>query len=383
MNNLQIYLDYASATPIDRRVLSAMKPYFSKNFYNPSALYLNAKSVKQDLVIARGEIAKQLGAKPGEIIFTAGGTEANNLAINGVMQLHPEANIIFSGIEHDSVYAPASQYSHQIAPVSNEGLVDINKLSQLINDQTVLVSIIYANNEIGSIQPIQEIALLIGRHRLNRKKVGNKTPIYLHTDASQATNYLSMFVNKLGVDLLSLNSGKIYGPKQTGLLFIKTGVLINPQILGGGQERGLRSGTENVANIVGLSRALSVVGSRKKTEAERLSKLQNYFIDELQRRIRAVKINGNLKYRLPNIVHITIAGIDNERLVMELDERGVMCATGSACSASSQKPSKTLQAIGLTDEQARSSLRFSMGINTTKQDIAKTVRILENLLPKI
>lgn len=382
MKNLPIYLDYASTTPIDAQVLSAMQPYFSDEFYNPSAIYLSAKKVSQDIKLARGEIANHLGARPSEIIFTAGATEANNLAICGTMQLYSEANMVVSSIEHESVLSPASQFTHKKAPVNKEGVVDLNKLSELIDDKTVLVSVMYANNEFGSVQPLKEIASLINQHKLNRQNSGNKTPLYFHTDATQATNYLNLLVNKLGVDLLSLNSSKIYGPKQTGLLYIKTGVKLRPQILGGGQERGLRSGTENVAGIIGLSYALSLVNNRKKTEVKRLSQLQQYFINELNNRLHGVQINGSFKNRLPNIVHITIDGINNDRLVMELDEQGIMCATGSACSASSKKPSHSLQAIGLSDEQARSSLRFSMGAYTTRQEIDTTIKKLENLLLK-
>ena len=382
MQDKSIYLDYASTTPIDPLVLDSMKAYFSDKFYNPSAIYLKAKSVNQDINVARSKIASLLGVKTAEIIFTAGATEANNLAISGIMQMYPGANMIISSIEHESVLEPADLYLNQKVPVNRDGIVDLNKLNRLINEQTVLVSIMYANNEIGTIQPIKEIASIIKQLRQDRLKSGNKMPLYLHTDATQATNYLSMLINRLEVDLLSLNASKIYGPKQSGLLFVKTGTILKPLILGGGQERNLRSGTENVASIIGLSKALELASTRKKTEAKRLSALQQFFIAEINSRIKGVSVNGSLKHRLPNNINITIDGADNERLVMELDERGIMCATGSACSANSRKLSHTLQAIGLTDDQIHSSLRFSMGLNTTKQDIIRTITILESLLPK-
>lgn len=375
---MAIYLDYAAATPIDPVVLKAMQPYFSQQFYNPSALYLAAKSVYKDIGDARVSIAQVIGAKPSEVIFTAGGTEANNLAIHGVMQQFPGKNMLVSQIEHDSVLEPAKTYDHELISVNPDGIVDVQDLRRRINDETVLVSVMYANNEIGTVQPIREIARVIADVKSARAKKGNDLPIYLHTDAAQASNYLDMHVSKLGVDLMSVNGGKIYGPKQTGFLYIKTGTKLQPQVLGGGQERSLRSGTENVAGIIGLSKALQLVTERKKTEIERLSKLQQQFMTELQKAIPAAEINGSLKHRLPNNVHVTILGIDNERIMMELDERGIMCATGSACSASSDEPSHVLSAIGLSDEQAQSSLRFTMGAYTTKQDILATVAALKD-----
>lgn len=376
---MAVYLDYAAATPIDPAVQAIMQPYFSQQFYNPSALYLAAKSVNQDVNEARSSIAQIIGSKPSEIIFTAGGTEANNLAIHGVMQQFPGKTMLVSQIEHDSVLEPAKNYNHGIISVKADGVIDVQDVRNKISDETVLVSVMYANNEIGTVQPIREIAQVIAEAKSERIKKGNDLPIYLHTDAAQGSNYLDMHVSKLGVELMSVNGGKIYGPKQTGFLYIKTGTKLQPQVLGGGQERSLRSGTENVAGTMGLSKALQIVTERKKSEIERLSQLQHEFITKLQKAIPNLQVNGNLKHRLPNNIHITIAGIDNERVMMELDERGIMCATGSACSASSDEPSHVLSAIGLSDEQARSSLRFTMGAHTTKQDVLATVTALKDI----
>lgn len=383
MNENIIYLDYAASTPMSGEVIEAMKPYYQEKFYNPSAMYLAARAVKQDINNARSEIAQIIGAKSSEIIFTAGATEANNLAVNGVIggasaELG-SVELLVSAIEHDSILAPATKLGAKIVEVMPEGIVDIASVASQITSNTVLVSVMLANNEIGTIQPISEIAKIIKSERLKRLDCGNKLPIYLHTDAAQATNYLDLHVNKLGVDLMSVNGGKIYGPKQTGFLYVKTGTKVSPQILGGGQERGFRSGTENVAGIIGLAKAFKMVDGGRKVEAERQKLLQQKLLEELSKYNDRIKINGSLKHRLPNNVHITIDGIDNERVMMELDEQGVICAVGSACSASSYEPSHVLRAIGLSDAQARSSLRFTFGKQTTELMIEKTVKLLKDI----
>jgi cysteine desulfurase len=376
---MAIYLDYAAATPMDPAVIAAMQPYWSDKFYNPSALYLDAKAVNADVKTARVTVAAILGAKPSEVVFTAGGTEANNLAIHGVMQQFPDAELIVSAIEHDSVLEPAKKYNAQIAPVDKNGVISLSELQNKITDKTVLVSVMLANNEVGSIQPVAEIARLLMQIKTERQKAGNKLPIYLHTDAAQATNYLDLHISKLGVDLMTVNGGKIYGPKQSGLLFIKTGVQLGSQLQGGGQERGIRSGTENVASIIGFAKALELASSRRKTETERLKKLQKTFIDAVQAKNPNAVINGSPKNRLPNNVHVTFPGKDNERLMMELDERGIQCATGSACSASSDEPSHVLKAMGISDADAQSSLRFTMGLHTADNDVASAVKVLADI----
>src|SRR3989338_5509561 len=267
----KVYLDYAAATPLDPKVLMAMKPYFTEEFYNPSAIYLSAKKVKKDIGQARAGVAKILGTRPAEVIFTAGGTEANNLAIKGVMKQFPGANVVVSAIEHESVLAPAEQFDVRLAPVDKQGIIDLSGLEKLIDDKTALVSVIYANNEIGTIQPLRRISQLLGQLRTKRK--GN-LPLYFHTDAAQAGNYLDLHANRLGVDMMTLNGGKIYGPKQSGALYIKTGTKVKPQVLGGGQERGMRSGTENVAGIVGFAKALELTQKNRSKEVIQLEKLQ-------------------------------------------------------------------------------------------------------------
>ena len=372
-----IYLDYAAATPLDPNVAKAMQPYYDTQFYNPSATYLAAREVRHQLAAARAQVAHWLGSHPSEVIFTAGGTEANNLAIHGVMRQFPEGNIVISSVEHESVLAPANRYDCREVKVHKDGRIDLDDLERKIDSHTVLVSIMYANNEIGTIQPIREVAKIIKEVREQRKK--DDPPLYLHSDACQAANYLDLHATRLGVDMLTLNGGKIYGPKQTGALYVKAGIVLRPLIDGGGQEQGLRSGTENVAGIVGFATALQHAQTDRHTEAERLKTLQQQFFTKLAEAVPKVVINGSLKYRLPNNLHFTIPGSDNERLLFELDEAGIQAAAGSACSASDETPSHVLKSLGLSDSEARSSLRLTMGRGTTSAHMERTIHTLQNL----
>jgi cysteine desulfurase len=375
-----IYLDYAAATPLDKRVLAAMTPYLTDNFYNPSGITRESDGVRKAIDATRSSVANILGVKSAEIIFTAGGTEANNLAIRGVMEQYPGSNLIISAIEHESVIAPAFLYDSKLAPVSSEGIIDIDRLVELVDNKTVLVSVIYASNEVGSIQPLKELSDRLEAVRSRRERQGNKLPLYLHSDAAQAGNYLSLHADKLGVDMLSLNGGKIYGPKQSGVLYVKSSVRLKPLILGGGQESALRSGTENVAGIIGFGEALSIAQNNRLSESARLKSLQSLFFDLMREQLPAATINGSLKHRLPSNVHLTIPGIDNERTVMELDEKGIIAASGSACSAASQEPSHVLMAMGLSKAEIRSSLRFSMGRSTSAASIRAVVSALLSLV---
>ena len=374
-----IYLDYAAATPLDAAVLAAMTPYFSQQFYNPSALYWPAHQVAKDIAAARAKVAGWLGSRPSEVVFTAGGTEANNLAIHGVMARFPAAEMLASSIEHDSVLEPARQYNSREIPVTPEGLVDLPALTNLISDRTVLISVMYANNEIGTIQPIREIAQLVAAVRRQRQAAGNHLPLYLHSDACQAANYLDLHVSRLGVDLMTLNGGKIYGPKQSGVLFVKAGVELEPLVYGGGQENNQRSGTENVPAIIGFAAALDQAQHERQAEAARLQALQKQFIDCLTSRLPEARINGSQKKRLPNNVHVTLPGKDNERLLVQLDEAGILAAAGSACSASSDEPSHVLKAIGLSEVEAQASLRFTLGRSTDAAAIDFTLDTLTRL----
>jgi cysteine desulfurase len=380
LDHLDGYFDYAAATPVDPGVSKAMQPYISELFYNPSADYEPARRARKALDEARSKIAMILGSKSSEIIFSAGGSEANNLAIHGVMRQYTKANLIISAIEHDSVTAPAQNYDWRVAAVTPAGIVDLQALEKMIDDKTVLVSVMQANNEIGTVQPIRKIAQLLRQVRANRQKTGNSLPIFLHSDAAQAGNYLDMHVHDLGVDLFSINGGKLYGPKQTGVLFVSSHVQLKPLIEGGGQERNLRSGTENIASAVGLAEALEIAQNMRSQEAKRLHELQISFIKQLQAAIPSVVINGSLKSRLPNNLHITIPGQDNERLLILLDQQGIYAAAGSACSASKEAPSHVLQALGMSKDDIQASLRFSMGRFTSDSSVKRAVSLLASKL---
>lgn len=373
-----IYLDYAAATPMDPKVIKAMEPFFSRQFYNPSAIYLSGRSARQALEDARASIAQNLGARPTQITFTAGATEANNLAVQGIMPNFPDGEVLVSAVEHESVLEPAKLFKHRLIPVSKQGIVDRHKLEKMISDKTILVSVGLVNNEIGIIQPLSDISKIL--NKLSKLRGSKGLPLYLHTDAAQAPNYFNLHVSRLGVDLLTINGGKIYGPKQSGALYVRAGIKLKPLVLGGGQENGLRSGTENMAGAVGLSTALSLAQENRSNENRRLTKLRRLFINEIEKIIPGAVVNGSPKHCAPHIVSVILPGIDNERLMMELDERGITAATGSACSASSDRPSHVLTAIRLSDAQIRSSLRFSFGRQTSEKDIKYTLKTLFQLL---
>lgn len=375
-----IYLDYAAATPMDPAVKETMEPYWQDQFYNPSATYLAARDVRRTLAESRAKVAAVLGCRPAEVIFTAGATEANNLAIQGIMQAHPGLEVLTSAIEHESVLAPASKFTRQLIPVNEKGVIDLAGLEAMLGEKTVLVSVMLINNELGTIQPIKEISEILNKLRKSRRDAGNETPLYFHTDAAQAPSFLDLHVSRLGVDLASINGSKIYGPKQSGALYVRAGVDLQPLIVGGGQEFGLRSGTENIAATAGFTRALELAQAGRHDEAVRISGFRQKFEEGLRAISDKIIINGSGKHRAPHITSVTFAGTDNERMMMELDELGIMAATGSACSASSDEPSHVLAAIGLSDEQARSTLRFSFGRQTTENEIESAIKALTKLL---
>jgi cysteine desulfurase len=375
-----VYLDHAAATPLDPQVSAAMATFWSDQFYNPSATYAPAVAVRQAVAAARATVAGWLGARPSEVIFTAGGSEANNLAIHGVMRAWPDGNLVVSTIEHDSVLAPARRYDCREASVGPDGRLQIDALLAKIDDQTVLVSVMYVNNEVGTIQPIKELARTLAELRRQRQKAGNTRPLLLHTDACQASNYLDLHVARLGVDLMTLNGGKIYGPKQSGALYVKAGVQLMPLVDGGGQEQNLRSGTENVPAIIGFSKALDLTQSMRHEEAQRLQVLQQNVIKQLAETLPQAIVNGSLKHRLPNNLHLTIPSTDNERVLLQLEAKGVLAAAGSACSASNEEPSHVLRALGLSDAEARASLRFTLGRGTTAEQLEQTVKALAELI---
>ena len=373
-----VYLDHAAATPMDDKVLAAMAPFYQTKFHNPSSVYLASRAVKDDLTQARADVAHWLGARPSEITFTAGATEANNIAIRGLMS--EKSHLACSAIEHDAVLKPAAKYEHSIVRVDSKGLVSADDLRAAIKPNTVLVSVIYANNEIGTVQHLAELAKVILETRQQRKADHNQAPIYLHTDASQAPNYLDLHVDKLGVDLMTINAGKIYGPKHVGALYVRAGIELTPLQLGGGQEHGLRSGTENVAGAVGLATALALVQKSRKDEIIRLQELTTKLQTGLAAGVEGIEFLGHRKHRLPNLVSILCPGVDGERVVMMLDEAGIQVATGSACSAMSDDVSHVIKAIGRSDAEAASTLRISMGRGTSEDDISYLIEQLPEVI---
>lgn len=382
---MQVYLDYAAATPLDRDVQNAMKPFFDREFYNPSALYSKSTAVKQKLDTARQQIASVVGVRPSEVIFAAGGTEANNLAIQGVATQFPGKHIVYSALEHESVRKPIEWLvqngwtATEVRP-EKDGRMDAKKITKAVTEDTVLVSVMYVNNEIGTIQPIREIASNLQFISEKRVQAKNTLPLYFHTDACQAANYLDIHTHRLGVDLMTLNGGKIYGPKQSGVLIKHANVQLQPLLWGGEQEQNYRSGTENVAGCIGFSTALAVAQDKRKQEAKRLTELQNWFFKEVASKTGKITMNGSQKHRLPNNLHISVSGQDNERLLYALDAKGIMCATGSACSASKTEASHVLLAIGQSEAEARQSLRLTMGRGTTKAKLQYVVNSLLELL---
>lgn len=379
MDGERIYLDYAAATPTDARVFALMAPYFSEKFYNPSAAYLSAKNVRDDFENARHEIAQTIGAKSAEIIFTAGATESINIALGGVA-----GGILTLATEHDSVLNFAKNRANSVVlDVNEKGEIDLEKIAKTLaeNDEISLVSICYANNEIGVVAPLKDVAKIVQNARKNRQKSGNKTPLFLHTDASQAGGFLDVNVARLGVDLMTLNAAKMGGPKQVGLLYVRAGVRLEPRFFGGGQEMNLRSGTENVAGAIGFAAAMKIAEKSRNSEAKRLAKLRDELAEFLRAEFgAALKINSCAKNKLPNVLNFSLENLDGERAVFALDLAGVEVSTGSACAANSGRRSHVLTAIGLNAETADGSLRVSLGHATTAEEIARAKPIFAGVL---
>lgn len=352
----QIYLDHAAATPLDERVFLVMQPYFSELFFNPSSPYAPALQVRRDYDAAKAVIARTIGAKPDELVMTAGATESINLAFGAV-----SGHVITASIEHHAVLAAAALHEHTIVGCDQYGRVATESVKAALRPDTQLISIALANNELGTIQSLRDIAALVREERKQRLGAGSRVPLYLHSDASQGVGQLDVHVSRLGVDMLTVNAGKIYGPKQTALLWATSGVVLKPLIVGGGQERGLRSGTENVASVVGFARAIELADTHRKFESERLAKLRDSLEQRLLSAFANAVISGHRKHRLSGHLHISFPGIDAERLVFALEARGVLVATGSACAANKGTRSHVLSAIGLSDVDADGSLRLTLG----------------------
>jgi cysteine desulfurase len=371
MNKELIYLDHAAATPVDARVVSAMQPYFTKFFYNPSSPYEPAVEIRHHYEDAKHDLAVAIGAKPGEIIITAGATESINLAFNCV-----DGHVVVPSIEHHAVLECAKKHKHTLVRVDARGLVSAESIKSAITAETQLVSVALANNEIGTIQPIRDIAAVVKNERASRLSNGNGNPIYFHCDASQGVGQLDVNVARLGVDMLTLNSGKMYGPKQVGLLWCANHVVIKPLIVGGGQERGMRSGTENVAGVIGFAKALSLAMEHREHESKRLQILRDKMQSILVSEFPGAVVSGHKKHRLASHLHMSFPGVDGERLVFLLDNRGVLVATGSACAANKGTRSHVLNAIGLSANESDGSLRMTFGHLSTDENTEIACKVL-------
>lgn len=366
------YLDHAAATPCRREVVEAMAPYWSEKFYNPSSPYAPAVEVRREYEAAKHRIAMVIGARSTDVTMTAGATESINLAMTAAHDGH----IVTTTIEHAAVLASAEQYDHTLVAVSSKGIVSAGDIAAAIRPDTRLISVGLANNEIGTIQSLRTISEIVQQERDKRLVAGNTTPIWLHSDASQGIGQIDINIARLGVDMLTLNAGKCYGPKQTALLWHRPDVVLRPLIVGGGQESNLRSGTENVAGVVGFAVALELAEKDRKHEAHRLSQLRDQLQAKLEDTFSDMLVSGHPKKRLPGSLHVVFPGIDAERLVFALEMRGVLVATGSACAANSGTRSHVLTALGMTDEQADGSLRLTLGRLNDEASIDRATEII-------
>jgi cysteine desulfurase len=375
---MSIYLDYNSTTPVDPRVLAAMLPYLAENFGNANSIHSSGQRARAAVDAARQAVAELLGAKAAEIVFTCGGTEADNLAIFGIVNPcdQPRKHVVTTAIEHHAVLNTAQALEKQgvdvtYVPVSREGIVDPEDLREAIRPETVLLSVMLANNEIGTIQPIEEIG-----------RIAAEEDVYFHCDAVQAAGKMAIDVRKLGVDLLSISGHKLYAPKGVGALFVKAGTELGPMFFGGHHERDRRPGTENVPGIVGLGKAAQLAMENLDADAARLAALRDRFENALLT-LPGVRVNGSVRGRAPNTSNLSFEAAGGEALVIALDLQGVMCSSGAACSSGAVEPSHVLIAIGLTPDQARSSLRFSLGRPTTEQEIDEAIRIIPPVVERL
>ena len=372
-----IYLDNAASTQIHESVLDSMLPYLKDQYGNPSSIHRYGRLAHKAIEKARKQIASLINADPSEILITSGGTESNNTVLTGLSTKTSIGQIITSSIEHDAILEPCkklaqSNFDVVYLPVDQFGMINPLDLKNRISKKTNLVSIMFGNNEVGTIQPIAEISKICNEHK-----------VLFHTDAVQAVGKIPINVKELGIDMLSISSHKLYGPKGIGALYIKSGIDIDPFILGGGQERGLRSGTENVANIVGFGKACELAQNNLDENTCYLRKLRDMLIETILNEIPKVTLNGHPQYRLPNNAHFTFLGINGEDLIIKLDEYGIAASTGSACSVNTQKASHVLQEMGFSREQITGSLRLTIGIFNDAKEIKHTVDILKKIVQEL
>jgi len=374
-----IYLDYNATTPAHPEVIKAMIPCFSKKFGNPSSFYRIGRETKAMLHRARTKVAACIGAEPGEIYFTAGGTESDNMAVRGIARLLKEKgnHIITSSVEHHAVFKTCAALEKEgfevtFLPVDSAGRVDPDDLSKSITSRTILVSIMAANNETGVVQPVEEIGALT-----------EEKNILFHTDAVQAAGKIPIDVTEIKADLLSLTGHKLYGPKGSGALYIKKGISVEPIITGGSHELNLRAGTENVAGIVGLAEAVRIAKDTLDDESRRLGQLRDRLEEGLSKNVPDICINGCSAPRVPNTSNITFMGVDGESILLHLDLKDIYASSGSACATGSAEPSHVLRAMGIGPREAQSSVRFSLGKETTEADIEVTVNTVAEVICKL
>jgi cysteine desulfurase len=377
-----IYLDSAASTPVADEVIAEMLPYMKQQYGNPSSIHKFGRETTRALQLARKRVAEMIGASSREITFTSGGTEADNLALKGTA-MHarsksPEkVRIITSSIEHDAVLEPCRDlegmgFSVTYLPVTGEGQVRPSDLRNTISKDVALVSIMYANNEVGTIQQVQELA-----------GIAHEAGALFHTDAVQAAGKIPISVKSFGIDMMSMSSHKINGPKGVGALYIKSGLHIEPIIHGGGQESSLRSGTENVPGIVGFGKACELAGKRMSQYQKHVAGLRDYLIESVLKEIPHSRLNGSRTDRIPNNAHFTFFGVNGEDLIIKLDENGVAASTGSACSVKKQKPSHVLKAMGFSYEEITGSLRLSIGMQNTKEEVDRAVGALAGIVQEL
>ncbi|MEN6573308.1 cysteine desulfurase NifS [Methanobacterium aggregans] len=371
-----MYMDHSATSPVDPEVFEAMKPYFQEEFGNASTLYKLGRDSKRAMEDARAHVASIIGAEPKDVIFTSGGTESDNIAIKGTAYKlkNKGKHIITSNIEHPAVhetckYLEKKGFEVTYIPVGTDGIVKVSDVETAIRDDTILITIMHANNEIGTVQPIAEIG-----------KIAHEKGILFHTDAVQSVGKIPVDVNDLNVDMLSISSHKLYGPKGIGALYIKKGVRLEPIIHGGGHERGLRPGTENVPGIVGFGKACQLSEENLEEESARLTRLRNKLVDAVLKENEKAYLNGDREKRLPGNANFRFTGIEGESLILHLDSKGIAASTGSACSSTKLEPSQVLMAIGLEEVEAHGSLRISMGRENTEEDVEHAIVAIKEVV---
>ena len=372
----RIYLDNSATTPIAPEVVEAMMPYLTDKFGNASSIHFFGQEAKAAVDKARHQVAELLNARPNEIVFTSGGTEANNLAIRGLAQANPAGkHIITSTIEHSAVLAPCQNlesqgYDVSYLPVYENGIVRVDDIREAMREDTFLISIMTANNEIGTLQPVEEIGRLVRELRATGRK------IWFHTDAVQAAGKINLDVEEIGCDLLSISAHKIYAPKGIGCLYVRRGVRLHPQNLGGHQERERRGGTEPVPNVVAFGAAAELVKNELETSSATLGSLRDKLESSICEMISGTTVNGDPERRIPTLSNISFASIEGEALLINLDMQGIAVSTGAACSSGTLEPSPIIRALGADDERARGALRFSLGRFNTSEDVERLLDVL-------